>query len=141
MTNERQSEATVTVYYYLDTRSPYQEVKATHCHFWHSGDFKAPIRGQLGTDTYSSSYFFLESRTVTLDISDYDPILAKIDSLESLLQEDLADSHVRQQKLKDQIAELKCIGHDTEPTDWEPVPEGPNGGIPVPPSFDDDLPF
>lgn len=114
MTNARQSKATVTVYYYLDTRSHYQAVMATHCNFWLSRDFKEPIRGQLGTETYSANYFFLESRSVTLDISDYDPILAKIDSLESQLQKDLADSHVRQQKLKDRIAELKCIGHDQE---------------------------
>lgn len=143
MTTSRQSEVSITVYYYIDTSYSHPTVQASNTNWWYNRD-KLPVRGQLGKEAWSSNFFFLESRSITLDISDYDPILAKIDSLESILQKDLADSHVRQQKLKDQIAELKCIGHDNGSTDWEPLPDlelMPNGGIPVPSSFDDDILF
>lgn len=133
MTNARQSESPVTVYYYLDTSYSVPTVLVSSTNWWYKPGV-TPVRGQLGKETWSNNFFFLESREVVVDISDYDPILAKIDSLESQLQKDLADSHVRQQKLKDQIAELKCIGHDGEGVY---APSAPHAFD----QFDEDLPF
>lgn len=43
-----------------------------------------------------------------------DPREALIDALEQSLQRDIADSHVRQSKIKDQIEQLRCITHQVD---------------------------
>ena len=43
-----------------------------------------------------------------------DPREALIDALEQSLQQEIADSQVRQNKIKDQIEQLRCLTHQPE---------------------------
>lgn len=77
-----------------------------------------------------ASWQLLEVREIEFDAENFDLITGKIIALETELERDKAKFHVRQENLKAQIQELKCIGHDVLPKD-----EGPAF------DFDDDLPL
>lgn len=122
----------VTIYLYADLLNGKFDV--TNYNFWNSAESKAT--GLFKSQSCARK--LLEIRTIDLSrFAYFDFTTGKIQALEM----QLGDLHIQSENIKQQIQELLCIGHDTEPTDWEPMPEGPNGGIPVPPSFDDDIPY
>lgn len=61
----------------------------------------------------SNTYAVVQEVEIELDVPEFDVVDLKVRVMEAQLQQDLAESHVRQQTMRDQIAELKCIGVDS----------------------------
>jgi len=121
------------VYLYLDI-SEYSVIeRVTDHNYWSAGT--DPSNPNLYVGQYATM-LLVETKEIPFHIKAYDPITFRILSLESKLTKDIADSHVRQNKIKDKIQELKCIGHDVEE---EEIPPHPNA--PVIDTFDDDIGF
>lgn len=70
------------------------------------------------TDDWAVNYYGVCVGSTTL-VGEYedieaDPREALIDALEQSLKREIADSQVRQNKIKDQIEQLRCLTHQPE---------------------------
>jgi lipopolysaccharide export LptBFGC system permease protein LptF len=117
------------VYIYADLLN--ETINHTNWDMWGRGEAKE-------TGIYQSehaSWQLLDVREFDFDETGFDFREGKLYSLERKLQEDMAASHIRQENLKAQIQELKCLGHDDiELGNYKPQPSQA-------PTFDDDIPF
>lgn len=130
--------ALVKIYIFLDQINTCIQV-GNH-NFWHS----CQEEPKVFTTDYAS-YRLLDSLEVEYNDQNWNPTETKISALETKLSKDLADSYVRQENLKAQIQELKCIGHENDERMRDKILGDedyfePNGGVPPSPVFDDDIP-
>lgn len=141
-----------TIYYYYNAK--YESFSTTEYNFWSDGKQVYSSSDYSGVDTY----YLIDSKEVEFQCGDFDLNFVQIEGLEAMLKRDMADSQVRQDAMRQRIAELKCIGH--EPVEapyggtqgdisglYEPV-EVPGCNWPSPcdcapelDPFDDDIPF
>lgn len=78
----------------------------------HSGWSISDNKGLDGYSLNGTSYKLVAEVDVEFDIGGFDPQLATIEGLEAALQKMRADNKVAEDKLHDQIQQLKYIGHE-----------------------------
>lgn len=128
---EPNSEMPTLLYLYWNTE--YNWLTTTEHNYWENG-------GLVSDD---GKYYLLDTQPVTFKIGNVDINDIKLNGLEAQLQRDVADSYVRQEKLRQKIQELKCIKHEKIEEllvveDITPPRPAPKNDFD---SFDDDIPF
>lgn len=99
---------TVKLYVYYETSR--REVCTTSYNLWSiDPDPKDPRKKVMS----NSIWYLLDEMTYTLP-EGFDPLTLTIEGLEAALQKEIADSHVRQEKFRDEIGRLKCLTHDAD---------------------------
>lgn len=133
-TLEPNSTGEMTIYLYWHIK--YHWLSVTLSNHW--------LKGSKVSD--DGEYYLLDAQQVSFAIGNANINDIKLHVLERQLERDLADSYVRQEKLRDEIQKLKCIAHKkadnlSEVIDMHVEPVGPRPPVDDFAGFDDDIPF
>lgn len=97
---------TVKLYIFYDTSR--RQVDATPYNLWANNADPSDPRKKV---TSESVWYFLDEIDYTIP-EGFDPVSLTIEGLEAALQKEIADSHVRQERFKEEIGRLKCLTHE-----------------------------
>lgn len=124
------------LYIYFDTSSG--QANATSYNVWaHNTDPLDPRKKVMN----ESVWYLLEEMDFVFPAG-FNPLTLRIEGLEAALQKEIADSHVKQERFKEEIGRLKCLTHDAEchfsnnEEMGKPPMRSPDIEV-----FDDDIPF